>query len=85
MEFLEKEMFENCSPSIKPIVLVRYVDDIFLIYKGNDDQFQEFLNYVNSFIPCIEFTVEKEVDNKLAFLDVLVSHDPINQFSFQCI
>ena len=78
MEFLETEILENCPPSIKPIMWVRYVDDIFLVYKGNDDQFQEFLNYVNSFLPSIQFTVEKEVDNKLAFLDVLVSHDPIS-------
>ena len=37
-----------------------------------------FYNYINSQHPNIRFTLDKEVDNKLAFLDVLVNNNPLN-------
>ena len=81
MEFVETEIMENCSPNLRPVIWVRYVDDIFIIFKGNDVDFNDFLTYVNSILPSIQFTVEFEVDNKLPFLDVLVYHDK-NSFHF---
>ena len=83
MEFIEKEILDNCPPEIKPVTWLRYVDDIFLIYKETDECFMEFFRYVNSLIPSIQFTVEYEIDHKLPFLDVLVMHNPTtHKFTF---
>ena len=83
MEFIESEILENCPPQIKPVIWLRYVDDIFIIFQGSEEHFMEFFRYVNSIVPSIQFTVEHEIDHKLPFLDVLVMHDPItHKFKF---
>ena len=48
------------------------VDDTFCVFERERDAVS-FSNYINSQHPNIRFTMEKEVDNKLAFLDVLWS------------
>ena len=66
-----------------PLFWVRYVDDIFIIYQHSEDKLREFLEFVNSILPSIKFTVEYEIDGKIPFLDVLVTHDKYeNSFSF---
>ena len=83
MEFVEKEILSRCDPEIKPVMWVRYVDDIFILFKGNGDQLRRLVDFTNSILPSIKFTTEIEVDFKLAFLDVLVIRDPIsNTFKF---
>ena len=81
MEFLESDFISRCPVNIKPHFWVRYVDDIFILYHGNDDYFTRFLEYVNGLLPSITFSVEFEENNKLPFLDVMVHRDPLN-FSF---
>ena len=53
---------------------LRYVDDVFLVtnQRNNLDEMLEKLNSVN---PKIQFTLEREKDQKLAFLDTLVHRD----------
>ena len=75
MEFLEKNFIQSLPDDIRPIVWVRYVDDIFIIYQHSDTSLDIFLESVNGFLPSIKFTVEHEQDGKLPFLDVLVIHD----------
>ncbi|XP_068237071.1 uncharacterized protein [Palaemon carinicauda] len=75
MEFMEKSILEHCDPHIKPLVWVRYVDDIFILFKGDDARLQQLVDRANSIVPSIKFTIELEEDNKLAFLDVLVIRD----------
>lgn len=69
MGFHEKRWPE--SSSIKPIVYKRYVDDIFAVF-SNELEADEFLRYLNSQHSNIQFTVEKEQQQKLPFLDVLL-------------
>ncbi|XP_078355795.1 uncharacterized protein LOC144640561 [Oculina patagonica] len=60
----------------------RYVDDTFCVFETEQDAVS-FYNFINSQHPNIRFTMEKEVDHKLAFLDVLVHNNPLSpDFSF---
>ena len=56
---------------VSPVYYKRYMDDTFAIFKNNcqKDSFFEKLNDMHA---NLKFTMENSVDNKLAFLDVLV-------------
>ena len=62
MEYFEEMAF----------IWIRYVDDTFILWPHQED-IQTLLDHVNSIQPFIQFTMEKEQDNKLPFLDVLVT------------
>ena len=64
---LEKyKIFENVN--INPKLYIRYVDDIFAIFDKNTS-YERFFEPINNQHPQIKFTVEKSVNNCLAFLD----------------
>ena len=69
MEYFEEMALG--STSLKPSMWLRYVDDTFILWPHQD--VQTLLNHVNSIRPSKQFTVEKEQNNKLLFLDVLVT------------
>ena len=48
----------------------RYVDDIFCLFKCETDA-ERFLTFLNRQHPNIKFTIEKEKNNQLPFLDIL--------------
>ena len=75
MEFLERNYIQVLPDNIKPILWVRYVDDIFIIYQHDEASLNRFLTTINNLLPTIKFTVESEEDGKLPFLDVLVIHN----------
>ena len=53
----------------KPTNYIRYVDDIFVSY--NDDyDIEELFSKISNLHPNLKFTIEKEKDNCLPFLDV---------------
>ena len=69
---------------LKTTVWDRFVDDVFAIYRGSDDDFRDFFVLLNSFDPFIEFTCERsrtgvecglgdEVVEALPFLDLVVT------------
>ena len=58
----------------------RYVDDIFCLF-SNESHVEEFFDFINCQHPNIKFTVEKQVDNKLPFLDILIELSDNNAFS----
>ena len=64
-------MLEECPLAYHPLFYSRYVDDTFLLFRG-EQQANNFLEYANGLHPNISFTIEYEIDNKLPFLDVLV-------------
>uniref|UniRef100_A0A5S6QHR6 Reverse transcriptase domain-containing protein n=1 Tax=Trichuris muris TaxID=70415 RepID=A0A5S6QHR6_TRIMR len=71
MEDLEERAFTTGNPEHFPVFFKRYVDDIFAITKmGNEVLFMEHLNRI--YPGNIIFTLEKEVEGKLPFLDTLV-------------
>nr|VZI22856.1 unnamed protein product [Spirometra erinaceieuropaei] len=54
----------------KPTFWARYVDDTFVVI--DRDQLLTFKERLNAVFPDIQFTMEEEENNQLAFLDVLV-------------
>ena len=69
MEYFEE--MASGSTSLKPSMWLRHVDDMFILWPHQEDV-QILLDHVDSIRPSIQFTMEKEQDNKLPFLDVLV-------------
>ena len=64
-EFLDLEI-------IKPLLLLRYIDDIFSIWVEGEDKLAGFVNRLSDFHPILKFIHEK---SKLSvnFLDISVS------------
>ena len=56
----------------QPKIWKRYVDDTFVIWPHGEEKLGAFLEHINTLHPNIIFTVEKEENNKIAFLDVLI-------------
>ena len=55
----------------------RYVDDIFTCFNGTSRQLDTFFNYINQINENIEYTMVKEVDNSLNFLDLTITKNII--------
>ena len=53
----------------------RYIDDIFIIWTGTEDQLQTFLQNINKIHPTIKFTYESD-SQELTFLDMTVYKGP---------
>ena len=62
----------ECPVEFKPLIYKRYVDDTFMLFK-KEEHIDLFYNYLNNKHSKITFTIEKERDNKLPFLDLLIS------------
>ena len=70
MEYFKEMPFG--STSLRPSMWLRYVDDIFVLWPHQEDV-QKLLDHMNLIQPSIQFPMEKEQDNKLLFLDILVT------------
>ena len=71
MDFHEKkwlDQFQFCDV----LFYRRYVDDIICSFNSKQDA-NDFLKFINTQHPNIKFTFEKQKDDKLAFLDILIS------------
>nr|VZI12756.1 unnamed protein product [Spirometra erinaceieuropaei] len=66
LQWLESLVFQHHKPKF----WTRYVDDTFVVI--DRDQLLTFKERLNSVFPDIQFTMEEEENNLLAFLDVLV-------------
>ena len=56
----------------KPKFYWRYVDDILAAFDNEQDSLN-FLIFLNNRHPNIKFTIEKQNDHSIAFLDVFIS------------
>ncbi|BHF75938.1 hypothetical protein SprV_0501903600 [Sparganum proliferum] len=66
LQRLESLVFRHHRPKF----WARYVDDTFVVIER--DQVLTFKEQLNAIFPDIQFTMEEEENNQLAFLDVLV-------------
>ena len=60
----------NPEESSTVLFYKRYVDEIFCFFKRETDA-ERFLTFLNGQHPKIKFTIEKEKNNQLPFLDIL--------------
>ena len=70
MEKLEQQAL--MSAPYKPKIWFQYVDT-FVIWSHGQEKLQQFLVHINNIHENIKFTMEVQANNKLAFLDVLLS------------
>ena len=66
--FYESKLFEKIS---RPLYYCRYVDGTLAIFE-NASECSLFLTEHNSLHPSLSFTCEREHDNQLSFLDILI-------------
>ena len=72
MGHYEKECLSNYD-GVLPSYYTRYVDDIFSVFNSHDEA-KRFFSYLNSRHPNVKFTMEKEVNQVIPFLDVLIDN-----------
>jgi len=72
MENIETRALETYADP--PRLWKRYVDDTFVIMKRS--KLSEFLTHLNTIESSIQFTIEKEKEGCLPFLDLLIKRSP---------
>ena len=70
----ENKWLKDCPHSLKPVFYRRYVDDIFVLFSSLD-QAEKFKKYLSSKYPSIKFSLEKENDGCLPFLDINICRE----------
>lgn len=74
MSNFESKLFQLNSKLLNNVhTWLRYVDDIFCIWTGSDRQLDNFTNLLNNMEKNIRFTVEKELNGTLNFLDLSIT------------
>ena len=69
--FHEQIWLNYCPDEFKPVYYRRYVDDIFVLFRSTD-YLEKLKKNLNSKHRNIGFTCEKELNNSVPFLDVLI-------------
>ena len=74
---LEKVLLSKCPANLKQYLHTwkRFIDDIFIIWSGSCDQFDEFFGFINSYHPTIKFDPPQHnmEENSCNFLDLKIS------------
>ena len=72
---LYMDYFENMyvyTYHLQPLLYLRYIDDIFMIWTHSLEELNEFTTFLNTRIEHIKFTIEQSV-NLVNFLDMKIS------------
>ena len=73
LQYLENTKIFNILNEKKIVGYFRYVDDILIIYNENITRVSDVLKSFNDLTPNMTFTLEKERENKLNFLDISIT------------
>ena len=71
MSYHEQNWLRKCPIEFKPILCKRYFDDTFVLFK-NESNVILFFDYINNKHRNIKFTMEKENQGRLPFLNILI-------------
>ena len=80
MEFFERDILKKINTHLD-LIWYRYVDDIFICWPDHSD-INRFVSDLNNLVPTIKFTLERENNNTLPFLDILI-HRIDRKFKFE--
>lgn len=71
-DIVMENLLDSCIEklAIKPKILTKYVDDLFCVV--SECEINTILEVFNNFHPSIKFTMERETNSKLPYLDTLV-------------
>jgi len=69
MDRLERRLISDAR--VKPYLWRRYIDDIFMVWTGSEEELTEFLNYINEAHATIKFTWSWSKES-VNYLDVQV-------------
>jgi hypothetical protein len=72
LQFLENSKIYNLPLNYNILGYFRYVDNILIIFKENTTNIEDLLNRFNKLTPYLKFTLEKEAEGKINFLDVTI-------------
>ena len=72
MDFYESKWLDEYNLN-KPNFYLRYVDVIILAAFDNEQNSLNFLNFLNNRHANIKFTIEKQINYSIAFLDIFIS------------
>ena len=67
------QSFEECEL----VLYRRYVDDIICLFNSESDA-DKFFVFLNQRHPKTKFTIEKQTENQLSFLDLLITSNENN-------
>ena len=67
----EKNWLRNCPSDFKPHYYRRYVDDIFVLFTS-PRHLEAFRNFLNGRHANLSFTIEREKQNRMSFLDIAI-------------
>ena len=81
MGFYESKWLNECNLN-KPKFYLRYVDDIVVAFDDEQDSLN-FLNFLDNKHSDIKFTIEKQINHSVAFLDVFISGINNQNFTLQ--
>ena len=70
----ESKWLRDCPNDFKPVFYRRYIDDIFVLF-SSPDHADKFREYLLSKHPNIKFSIQKEEDGRLPFLDINISRE----------
>lgn len=72
MDYIESIISKN--PLFEKFIYwYRYVDDVLACFTGTERQLDNFLDFINSIHNNIKFTIEKEHNNSINFLDLSIN------------
>jgi len=71
--FLEKTLMSGTR--FNPLLLKKYVDDCLCIFICKEMDETQLLEHLNSQNTHIKFTLEKETNSSLPYVDILISRD----------
>ena len=72
LQYLENTALSDILIQHNVLGYFRYVDDILIIYKEDHTDIHHVLNLFNNASPTLSFTIEKENNNSINFLDITI-------------
>jgi hypothetical protein len=80
MQYYEHNQIINILQKHNIIDYYRYVYDILVIYNEDNTDIDNTLRELNTIHPNIQYTIEKQKNNKLNYLDISIEQVHMNWF-----